>query len=215
MKDSSSTLPPALRAALGDVIAEERRAWRRERDAIESEMRAIVAEARATIASERLLGAHINEKPSRVHEVKEFLRAAVDRTGGILVKVRDDAAEADRKRDERFSERMAEMETRAGAMLGATAVTARGTWSKLGTYRQNDIVALNGASFIALRAKPGPCPGPGWQLLAGQGKRGERTAAVVGLAISDAGVLTVRCGDGAVKTLDLAPVLRKFAGRQG
>jgi hypothetical protein len=31
---------------------------------------------------------------------------------------------------------------------------------------------LNGGSFLALREKPGPCPGPGWQLLAAPGKRG-------------------------------------------
>ena len=33
-------------------------------------------------------------------------------------------------------------------------------------------VALNGGSFIALKDAPGPCPGPGWQLIASQGKRG-------------------------------------------
>ena len=35
-----------------------------------------------------------------------------------------------------------------------------------------DVVALNGGSFVALKDAPGPCPGPGWQLIASQGKRG-------------------------------------------
>jgi hypothetical protein len=39
-------------------------------------------------------------------------------------------------------------------------------------YEVNDAAALNGGSFVALRDHPGPCPGPGWQLLAASGKRG-------------------------------------------
>ena len=39
-------------------------------------------------------------------------------------------------------------------------------------YAAYDAVALNGGSFLALRDKPGACPGPGWQLLAAPGKRG-------------------------------------------
>jgi hypothetical protein len=40
------------------------------------------------------------------------------------------------------------------------------------TDRRLDVVALNGGSFVALKDKPGPCPGSGWQLIASQGKRG-------------------------------------------
>ena len=40
------------------------------------------------------------------------------------------------------------------------------------TRPQTDVVALNGGSFVALKDKPGPCPGSGWQLVASQGKRG-------------------------------------------
>jgi hypothetical protein len=39
-------------------------------------------------------------------------------------------------------------------------------------YAAFDVIALNGGSFLALHDKPGPCPGPGWQLLAAPGKRG-------------------------------------------
>jgi hypothetical protein len=52
------------------------------------------------------------------------------------------------------------------------SVAVRGTFDETADYRRLDVVALNGGSFIALRDAPGPCPGPGWQLIASQGKRG-------------------------------------------
>lgn len=51
-------------------------------------------------------------------------------------------------------------------------VSVRGTYDPNVNYHQHDIVARNNSSFIALRDGPGDCPGPDWQLLAGQGKRG-------------------------------------------
>jgi len=48
----------------------------------------------------------------------------------------------------------------------------RGTFNESAEYRRLDVVALNGGSFIALKDKPGPCPGSGWQLIVSQGKRG-------------------------------------------
>jgi hypothetical protein len=48
----------------------------------------------------------------------------------------------------------------------------RGTFKEDSEYAAYDAVALNGGSFLALRDKPGLCPGPGWQLLAAPGKRG-------------------------------------------
>ena len=48
----------------------------------------------------------------------------------------------------------------------------RGTFDQCASYRRLDVVARNGGSFIALKDAPGPCPGPGWQLIASQGKRG-------------------------------------------
>jgi hypothetical protein len=50
--------------------------------------------------------------------------------------------------------------------------TVRSTFNETADYRRLDVVALNGGSFVALKDKPGPCPGPGWQLIASQGKRG-------------------------------------------
>src|SRR5215813_397219 len=50
--------------------------------------------------------------------------------------------------------------------------TVPGTFNETAEYHRLDVVALNGGSFIALKDAPGLCPGPGWQLIASQGKRG-------------------------------------------
>jgi hypothetical protein len=52
------------------------------------------------------------------------------------------------------------------------SIAVRGTFDQSASYRRLDVVALNGGSFIARKDAPGPCPGPGWQLIASQGKRG-------------------------------------------
>jgi hypothetical protein len=60
----------------------------------------------------------------------------------------------------------------AAAGRDGKTIAVRGTFDESVSYRRLDVVALNGGSFIALKDAPGPCPGPGWQLLASQGKRG-------------------------------------------
>jgi hypothetical protein len=54
----------------------------------------------------------------------------------------------------------------------AKSIRHRGTFKEDTEYGAYDAVALNGGSFLAMRDKPGACPGPGWQLLATPGKRG-------------------------------------------
>jgi hypothetical protein len=54
----------------------------------------------------------------------------------------------------------------------AKSIRHRGTFKEDMDYAAFDAVALNGGSFLAMRDKPGACPGPGWQLLAARGKRG-------------------------------------------
>jgi hypothetical protein len=56
----------------------------------------------------------------------------------------------------------------------APALNICGTYDARKTYRHLDVVALDGASFVAKRDDPGICTGDGWQLLCRQGKRGKR-----------------------------------------
>jgi len=49
----------------------------------------------------------------------------------------------------------------------------RGTYhDAVDDYQMLDLVALDGACFIARKDSPGTCPGEDWQLIARQGKRG-------------------------------------------
>jgi integrin beta 3 len=102
----------------------------------------------------------------------------------------------------------------------------RGTHAAEETYFEFDVVALNGASFVAKRNDPGPCPGDGWQMLSMQGKRGnpgergpqgprgERGDAgspVVAFEVDESGVVVLTNGDGTTAEADLYPLLTKLA----
>jgi hypothetical protein len=110
--------------------------------------------------------------------------------------------------------------------MDGRSIMPRGTWSEAETYERLDVAMVNGASFVALRDAPGPCPGDGWQLWAAQGKRGhpgERgppggkgDRGPPGPALRDAatdaeGVVTLTNGDGSAVTLDLYPLLSRIA----
>lgn len=103
------------------------------------------------------------------------------------------------------------------------SITVRGTYSEANEYSALDVVALNGGSFVAKSDDPGPCPGPGWQLLASQGKsgkpgergvpgrgdRGEAGPPVVAASIDDNGLLTLLNADGSKVECDFYPLLAK------
>ena len=55
-----------------------------------------------------------------------------------------------------------------------------GTYDAREKYERLDIVALDGASFVAKRDNPGLCPGDGWLLLSQQGKPGHRGESITG-----------------------------------
>lgn len=112
---------------------------------------------------------------------------------------------------------------RAGA--DARQIAVRGTYDAEGYYGFLDVVALNGATFIAKHDEPGPCPGEGWQLMSAQGKtgkpgegrkgdpgkaiKGDPGPPVVAATIDDQGMLTLVNGDGSTVECDLYPVLSK------
>lgn len=107
----------------------------------------------------------------------------------------------------------------------ADQIEVRETYDPEGAYRRLNIVALNGAAFIARKDDPGPCPGEGWQVIAMRGKpgpvtkgepgksvRGEPGPPVVTMSIDGEGLLTLVNGDGSRVECDLYPVLAKIAG---
>lgn len=50
----------------------------------------------------------------------------------------------------------------------------RGVYDPGRAYACLDVVAKDGGSFLAVADAPGECPGNGWVLLAGRGKKGEK-----------------------------------------
>jgi Collagen triple helix repeat (20 copies) len=103
--------------------------------------------------------------------------------------------------------------------------THRGTWNAETLYEQNDVVALNSGSFIAVGEKRGICPGEGWQLLvAGKrgkdgepGKRGEKGEKgdpgpkIVGGIVTDDLTLVLTNDQGEHINLDIVPVAQAAA----
>jgi hypothetical protein len=57
---------------------------------------------------------------------------------------------------------------------GRVGLNVRGTFDAGTAYNAFDVVMHGGSSWVATRDCPGEVPGPGWQLLASAGKRGER-----------------------------------------
>lgn len=103
--------------------------------------------------------------------------------------------------------------------------SVKGTYSDAEQYRALDVVALDGATFIALADDPGPCPGDGWQLLSPRGRagkpgeRGERGLpgpagppgpGAASLMLSDDGVLTLSLSDGNSVSVDFYPLLAQL-----
>jgi hypothetical protein len=121
----------------------------------------------------------------------------------------------------KLSQRIAELEAKitvADGFAGGRSIRVNGTYNpnKSDEYSAHEVVALNGASFVARFDRPGPCPGPGWQLLAAQGKRGvpgQRGPAgpkVARMEINGEGLLLLTNADGSQVKCDLYPVLDKM-----
>jgi hypothetical protein len=95
-----------------------------------------------------------------------------------------------------------------------------GTYNETADYTELDIVACNGASFVARSDDPGPCPGAGWQLWAKQGRPGDKGDKVkadpgprpVAFVVDEEAVaLTLALDDGTTLTADLYPLLAQVA----
>jgi len=107
----------------------------------------------------------------------------------------------------------------------AAQIEVQGTWSADETYRRLNVVAMNGATFMARSDDPGPCPGDGWQLMSAQGKRGPQGergmagergergatgATIKGVSLDDFGVFSFDLTNGLTVQCDARPVLERI-----
>lgn len=126
----------------------------------------------------------MSDLQARVAELEEYTRRIIparDGTDGWCNYILSSIATAISQERDYFNDLLAELiaamqrdfrdETKA-AIDQAFAMRIRGTFDPKAKYGVGDVVALDGASFIARRDNPGPCPNAGWQLLARQGQRG-------------------------------------------
>jgi hypothetical protein len=60
----------------------------------------------------------------------------------------------------------------AAAGRDARSPVVRGTYDATASYAALNIIACEGAAFIARHDNPGHCPGEGWQMISRQGARG-------------------------------------------
>jgi hypothetical protein len=188
----------ALREALGQMFAEERRQWQRERELLQSEAAKTLAEFRAqTVEWHNEFTSIVNTRhrqfadtidmrqdrkvgpagpqgpPGKLPPVKKFESGKVYYEGDCVAcdsglhQARCDTGHGVSHPDWICL-------ARAGRD-GRDAATpdVRGTYDVHADYKMLDIVACDGAAFIAKRDDPGICQGDGWQLMSQQGRRGK------------------------------------------
>src|SRR5262245_44253877 len=96
---------------------------------------------------------------------------SVEVTGEIVAALRQETADAIEKRVGPLAREVAELRGAMDVMrsLGHAGLRLRGSFDAAAEYLAHDVVVRNGSSFVALRDRPGVCPGEHWQLLAGKG----------------------------------------------
>ena len=109
--------------------------------------------------------------PGKLPLVKLWMAETVFYAGDVVAY---DGGTYQAKRDTGQPPSHADWTCLAKAGRDGESFTVRGTYNPADTYAHLDVVAYNGASFVARKNAPGSCPGPDWQLLAKIGKRGER-----------------------------------------
>jgi hypothetical protein len=97
--------------------------------------------------------------------------SSTDNVNEIIDKIRTDFQEKVKEIELRLAETIGTVDVLRGKGVPG-ALHVRGTFNSGATYCLNDVVASGGSSWVALKDSPGTIPGPGWQLIASQGKRG-------------------------------------------
>ena len=187
----------AWREVLAQVLYARDTQWKEQLQAVKAESMAAIAELRAAAAEFRsTMEAMIAERlgqirqpidgkegprgepgsrgeagpPGRIEGVRAFVEDVVNYEGDIVV---CEGSTYLAKCDTAKAPPHADWTCIAAAGRDARMLKVCGTYRDGETYRQLDIVALNGSSFIARHDDPGPCPGDGWQLIASAGRAGK------------------------------------------
>jgi hypothetical protein len=145
----------SLVSAIGKVHAKERRQREQEIAALRKEVAAL---------EQRLLA-----RPGKLPVAKTWKSETVTYQGEIVT---FDGAAYQARRDSAQKPGGADWVCVARAGRDARTPVVRGTFDTREQYRELDVVAFDGATWIARRDNPGLCPGDGWQLAAKQGRTG-------------------------------------------
>jgi hypothetical protein len=159
---------------MGTLITQERRSTRTEFKAAVEEMRRAL-EAKLAAVEERL-----RSVPGRLPVAKIWRAESVTYEAqvvcyeGALYQARKDTAQVPGGPDWICVARAG----RDGC--DGRTLNVCGTYDVREKYERLDVVAFEGASFIASKDDPGICPGPGWQPLSKRGKPGRRGESITG-----------------------------------
>jgi hypothetical protein len=194
----------AWREALAQVLRRRDNDWQQQLRAIKAESLAAIAELRANAAEFRSTMEAMIEKrlaqirepadgrlgepgprgepgpPGKMERVYGYVEDAVHYRGEIVTyRGSTYQARCDTAREPPHEDWTCVASAGVDGKDGrdGPSLEVRGLFSDKEIYKALDIVALDGGSFIAKKDNPGPCPGAGWQLIASQGKRGERASA--------------------------------------
>jgi hypothetical protein len=187
-----------LRDALGQILAQERAAWRRERALIEAEAARTIAELRAEIAEIRpaiekrlaelsdgtpgpkgdpgAIGATGEAgapgPPGKLPAVEPWVEGV--HYLGTVVAHRGATYQA--RRDTGREPGNGSDDWQEIAARGADGHTWEmlGVWDLKTDYRRGNVVALDGGTFVAIKDNPGACPGDDWRRITSRGKPGPK-----------------------------------------
>jgi hypothetical protein len=191
----------AWHKVLGQILGRRDNEWRQQLRAIKAESLAAIAELRANAAEFRgAMEAMVEQRLAQIRQPGDGPRGAPGPRGepgppGKLERVHRYVENVVHYRGDMVMHRGSTYQARCDtarepphedwicvAYAGVDgrdgrdgrSLNMRGTFKAGESYLAPDIVALNGSSFVAKKDNPGPCPGPGWQLIASQGKRGDK-----------------------------------------
>jgi hypothetical protein len=188
----------AMREALGEVLAMERRQWERERARMQAEANEIIARLRAEIAELRSnFDRMVSERLAQLRDGERGMRGPPGEPGACgeagppgklpVVKIwRPDTVHYEGEavafdggtwqatKDTGQAPPHSDWICLAVAGRDCASFKVRGTYREGGEYKSFDVVAHNGGSYIAKSDNPGSCPGDGWQAMTLPGKRGDK-----------------------------------------